>query len=423
MKIFNPIGISITLGFHLLFGGVLLFTQGCQSNPKGKPEAVTPPPIIPAAELGTQSRNRQWDDKRLSEPTRPAWATEQQVETLADSTVWNPVETQTPVDSPQLDELVWSDPVQSAQQGQTATPDQTEATGQQPEFSQPVAQRTYTIVRGDTLSGIARDHGISVRALVEANNLTAASVIRPGQELRIPGAESSSAGTTVAGASSQSDIGATVHADTSYTVKAGDSLSRIAKRHGVSVSALKAANGLTGDMIRIGQVLLIPGGGSATATAQSGESAAPRRTTPVQSSASTVLAEGQTITHKVKGGEVLSVIARRYGTTVAQIKQDNNIRDERRVQIGQELVIRSTKAPAAPSGSGQTPAAGTTGESLRDRVPSTGTTTSSSPSTTTPPAPQPSRPVENEPLVPEENNDMDELERIISEGTANPIRD
>lgn len=43
-----------------------------------------------------------------------------------------------------------------------------------------------------------------------------------------------------------------------YTVKKGDSLSRIASRNGCSLSALRRANGISGDLIRPGQVLKIP---------------------------------------------------------------------------------------------------------------------------------------------------------------------
>ena len=43
-----------------------------------------------------------------------------------------------------------------------------------------------------------------------------------------------------------------------YSVKKGDTLSRIASRHGVSLSALRRANGISGDLIRPGQALTIP---------------------------------------------------------------------------------------------------------------------------------------------------------------------
>lgn len=44
----------------------------------------------------------------------------------------------------------------------------------------------------------------------------------------------------------------------SYTIKSGDNLGAIARRHGTTVSKLKAANGLSSDMIRAGRTLKIP---------------------------------------------------------------------------------------------------------------------------------------------------------------------
>ena len=60
-----------------------------------------------------------------------------------------------------------------------------------------------------------------------------------------------------------------------YAVQEGDTLSRIAKRHGVSTVALKAANGLDDGMIRIGQTLKIPAGGKADVAAAAPAASAP----------------------------------------------------------------------------------------------------------------------------------------------------
>lgn len=67
-----------------------------------------------------------------------------------------------------------------------------------------------------------------------------------------------------------------------YAVTSGDTLSKIARNHGVSVDALKSANGLSGSNIRIGQTLTIPGGGTAvaTSTASAEQGAAPKAYTP-----------------------------------------------------------------------------------------------------------------------------------------------
>jgi murein DD-endopeptidase MepM/ murein hydrolase activator NlpD len=60
-----------------------------------------------------------------------------------------------------------------------------------------------------------------------------------------------------------------------YTVVKGDSLSKIARAHGVTVDALRQANGISGDLIDIGQVLVIPAEGAVAASG--GEKKAPRR--------------------------------------------------------------------------------------------------------------------------------------------------
>ena len=117
----------------------------------------------------------------------------------------------------------------------------------------------YTVVSGDWLGRIASRHGVSLSALLAANGLTATSVIQPGQRLTIPEPRRSRGGSAP-----PSTAG-------TYTVVSGDWLGRIASRHGVSLSALLAANGLTAtSLIQPGQRLTIPARGR--------RAAAPRRT-------------------------------------------------------------------------------------------------------------------------------------------------
>lgn len=106
-------------------------------------------------------------------------------------------------------------------------------------------------------------------------------------------------------------------ADTLYTVRAGDTLGHIARRHRVSTTDLRQANHLKGDLIRIGQKLTIP-------TAQSATTAlvAPPSLTP----------------YIVKRGDTLGGIARTHGTSVGAIKQANNLRGDV-IRIGQALQI------------------------------------------------------------------------------------
>lgn len=103
------------------------------------------------------------------------------------------------------------------------------------------AQRgTYVVRTGDTLAEIARRHRVSVEALQQANNLRRER-IRPGERLRIPSRARSRA----------------VPARR-YTVRHGDTLARIARRHRVSVQDVQAANRLRGESIRAGETLWIP---------------------------------------------------------------------------------------------------------------------------------------------------------------------
>lgn len=105
------------------------------------------------------------------------------------------------------------------------------------------ANTSYTVRNGDTLGEIALRHGVSTAELRSANQLTG-DLIRVGQKLTIP---SQSASTTTAAPTGNHHV-----------VQAGDTLGSIALTHGISVGALKRANNLSSDMIRIGQKLQVP---------------------------------------------------------------------------------------------------------------------------------------------------------------------
>ena len=119
------------------------------------------------------------------------------------------------------------------------------------------ASGTYTVRDGDVLERIARRHEVKLSALLSANGLQADSLIMAGDQLSIPSGSSSSGSSSTGGASDGSGT---------YTVRDGDVLERIARRHEVKLSALLSANGLQADsLIMAGDRLTIPSGSASSA--------------------------------------------------------------------------------------------------------------------------------------------------------------
>jgi LysM repeat protein len=111
---------------------------------------------------------------------------------------------------------------------------------------------THTVQWGDTLTNIARRYGVSVDALLQANQLSSPHTIYRGQQLVIPGAGSA--------ATEQSGLAATELADNNtqltYTVQRGDTLTKIAQRFRTTAAALARLNGVANPgTIYVGQVL------------------------------------------------------------------------------------------------------------------------------------------------------------------------
>lgn len=207
------------------------------------------------------------------------------------------------------------------------------------------APMTYTVQWGDWLSKIAAQFGVTTQAIVAANPGLNPNRIYPGQVLNIP----TSPGTTVPLATPGGTGGVTPRASpsasagpdsnrtppdvdarptlppssagpTTYTVQRGDWLYAIARKFGVSVPALQAANpGINLSVVYPGQVLNIPSSGTMTT---------PAPTTP-----------GNPSSYVVQPGDTLFSIAVRFHTTTYAFQIANHLANQNFIFPGQVLEI------------------------------------------------------------------------------------
>ncbi|HEX8948043.1 MAG TPA: LysM peptidoglycan-binding domain-containing protein [Dissulfurispiraceae bacterium] len=128
-------------------------------------------------------------------------------------------------------------------------------------------------------------------------------------------------------------LASTGHADVSYTVKKGDSLGKIAKKHHVAVSEIKQANNLKSHKLSAGMKLVIPEG-APVRKRKAGDSS--------QAQSSEKKAHnGGAAYHVVKKGDTLRIIAKKYSIPVSELKRINNFRKGGRLRVGQRLVVKA----------------------------------------------------------------------------------
>ena len=189
---------------------------------------------------------------------------------------------------------------------------------------------TYVVEVGDTLSSIAARYNVKPGTLIEVNNILDPNNLAVGTPLLIPGyvspageTDGSTAGNTD-GTSAGTETGATgttsggtaAGDEVVHVVQPGESLGQIAAEYGVDPVALADANNITnGNLIRVGQRLVIPGITARAALEARGER------------------------HIVQSGESLSMIAAQYGVSIEAIMAANSLDDPNTIVVGQELLI------------------------------------------------------------------------------------
>jgi len=181
---------------------------------------------------------------------------------------------------------------------------------------------TYTVKAGDSLYRIAVNHNMSLQELKNLNNLSS-NLIMPGQVLKVSGQVSSSQSSTN---TSQSSNQPQASVNGTYTVKAGDSLYRIAVNHNMSLQELKNLNNLSSNLIMPGQVLKVSG---QVSSSQSSTNTSQSSNQPQAS------VNG---TYTVKAGDSLWAIANSHKMTLNDLKRVNNLSSDL-IYVGQTLKV------------------------------------------------------------------------------------
>lgn len=190
----------------------------------------------------------------------------------------------------------------------------------------PAVPDTYKIVRGDTISAIARRFNLDTAAVLQLNKLTATTLIYPGQTIKLTG--------TAPAAPEQTPAPAAPSNATTYTVVPGDTLGAIAARHGVPLSSIFSWNNLSGSsIIYPGQKIKVSGGSSPSTPPAPAPAPAPAAT-PVASTGS----------YTIKAGDTLSSIASRHNVSLSALMSVNTVSATTVIYPGQKLTIPGTSS-------------------------------------------------------------------------------
>lgn len=224
------------------------------------------------------------------------------------------------------------------------------------QVQEPVVKTSvYVIRKGDCLSKIASRYSLSVAEVMTLNNISDPDKIRIGQKLILPGDLDTGASSATTRSTSSSRSIKIPAGGSKYVVKPGDCLSVIAARSGCKTSALRAANGISGDRIIVGQELIIPAGGYVPEKTSPAPVSVPSPELsddlnldegfapiemPVEDDISTELALERT--HIVTEEDDILGIASQWNVRIDELKKLNRLTDAP-LRVGQKLRIPASE--------------------------------------------------------------------------------
>ena len=213
----------------------------------------------------------------------------------------------------------------------------------------------YKIRRGDSLSTIARRHRTTVSTIRRLNDLSNRYILRVGSRLRIPdkggapvenaveedantpstakaikeaahrGTSNDSSGVTNASGNNATEF---------HVVRRGDNLSNIAQKYSLSIADLLKLNNLSNrSVLRPGQKIRVRGTESVDRSANQSKKAKAKQIAVKK------IVKKSKVVHKVRRGETLDAIAKRYGVSMPKIVKANALPRSGRLLAGAQLVI------------------------------------------------------------------------------------
>ncbi|EPN9409940.1 LysM peptidoglycan-binding domain-containing protein [Enterococcus faecium] len=205
---------------------------------------------------------------------------------------------------------------------------------------------TYTVQSGDSVWGISNKFGITMDQLIQWNNIQN-NFIYSGQKLTIKGSQENGSSTNNSGnnTNSSGNAGTSNGGQTTgakYTVQSGDSVWKISNDHGITMAQLIEWNNIKNNFVYPGQQLIVSNGGSSNTGANTGNTSGSNSS----NSSSSNTASGTKYT--VKAGDSVWSVSNKYGITMAQLIQWNNIQNNF-IYPGQQLTVSNSGATNSAS--------------------------------------------------------------------------
>jgi len=215
---------------------------------------------------------------------------------------------------------------------------------------------TYSVQKGDTLSSIAKKHSVSINQIKTLNNLKS-DALSINQQLKI--------NTSLPTTNNSTPLAPDKQITHTYKVVKGDSLIKIANKHGITLAELKVWNNLSKDTIYVGQSLIVSNKKETPKQATTLPVTKPKQddsTTKNTQSAQTPPTTQQPVTpvenplptngeYIVKSGDSLSKIAYQFNITVELLKSLNNLTSDlifvgQKLNIGEKIISNNTQSTA-----------------------------------------------------------------------------